>query len=125
MSITDEMLMHMTGWEGKNFELVNLGKSGKMGQILPYSCKFDVNGEQMMVYTDIIDYSTVSSQNVALLRTMHLEPEGRPYHHECSEIQYHRLRIENVSTIHIILLNTYGEPMDFMSSSHYTVVLHF
>ena len=67
MSVTDEMLMHMTGWEGKNFELVNLGKSGKMHQILPYSCKFDVNGEQMMVYTDIIDYSTVSSQNVALL----------------------------------------------------------
>ena len=67
MTITDEMLMHMTGWEGKDFKLVNLGKSGKMRQILPYSCKFDVNDEQMMVYTDIIDYSTVSSQNVALL----------------------------------------------------------
>ena len=76
MSITDEMLMHMTGWEGKNFELVNLSKLGKMRQILPYSCKFDVNGEQMMVYTDIIDYSTVGSQNVALLQTMHLELEG-------------------------------------------------
>ena len=67
MTVTDEMLMHMTGWEGKDFKLVNLGKSGKMRQILPYSCKFDVNGEQMMVYTDIIDYSTVRSQNVALL----------------------------------------------------------
>ena len=39
------------------------------------SCKFDVNSEQMMVYTDIIDYSTVSSQNVTLLWTMHLELE--------------------------------------------------
>ena len=67
MTITDEMLMHMTGWEGKDFELVNFGKSGKMRQILPYLCKFDANSEQMMVYTDIIDYSTVGSQNVALL----------------------------------------------------------
>lgn len=125
MAITDEMLVHMTGWEGKNFELVNLGTSGKIRQILPYSCKFDVNGEQMMVYTDIIDYSTVGSQNVALLRTVHLEPEGRPCHRECTEIQYHGLRVENISTIHIILLNTYGEPMDFMNGSHCTVVLHF
>ena len=61
MTITDKMLVHMTGWEGKHFKLVNLGKSGKMQQILPYSCKFDVNSEQMMVYTEIIDYSTVSS----------------------------------------------------------------
>ena len=45
MTITDEMLVHMTGWEGKNFELVNLGTSGKTCQVLPYSCKFDVNGE--------------------------------------------------------------------------------
>ena len=67
MTVTDEMLVHMTGWEGRDFEMVNLSKSGKMRQILPYSCKFDVNGEQMMVYTDIIDYSTVRSQNVALL----------------------------------------------------------
>ena len=67
MTITDKMLVHMTGWEGKHFELVNLSKSGKMRQILPSLCKFDVNGKEMMVYTDIIDYSTVGPQNVTLL----------------------------------------------------------
>ena len=125
MTITDNMLMHMTGWEGKDLELLNFSKSGKMQQILPYSCKLNANSEQMMVYTDIIDYSTVGSQNVTLLPTVHLKPEGRPCHRECSEIQYHRLRVENISTIQIILLNIYGKPMDFMSSSNCTVVLHF
>ena len=124
MSITDPMLAHMTGWEEVNHELVNMG-TGTMRTFLPYLCRFDANGEQMMVYTNIIEYSTVGSENVALLRTLHLEPDGLPCHRECTEIQYHPLRVQDMDNIQIHLLNTFGQPMDFKEGTHSTVVLHF
>ena len=34
--VTDEMLVHMTGWEANDFELVNLTLMGKMRQVLQY-----------------------------------------------------------------------------------------
>ena len=124
MSITDPMLAHMTGWEEAGYKMINMGAS-LMRTFPPYLTQFDANGEQMMVYTNIIEYSTVGSENVALLRTLHLEPDGLPCHHECTDIQYHPLRIEDIDNIQIHLLNTFGQHMDFKEGIHSTVVLHF
>ena len=85
ISITDPMLAHMTGWEEAGYEMINMGAS-LMQTFFPYLTQFDANGEQMMVYMNIIEYSTVGSENVALLRTLHLEPDSLPCHCKCTDI---------------------------------------
>ena len=124
MSITDPMLAYMIGWEEAGYEMINMGASLTQ-TFLPYLTQFDANGEQMMVYMNKIEYSTVGLENVALLRTLHLEPDGLPCHRECTDIQYHPLRIEDIDNIQIHLLNMFGQPMDFKEETHSTVVLHF
>jgi len=124
MTIIDPMLAHMTGWERSGYEILNMGKS-KMRADLPYPCQFEANGEQMMVYTNIIDFCTVGSENMPLLRTIHLDPDGLPCHRQFNEIQYHPLRVEEIDHIEIHLMNTFGKPMDFKEESHSTAVIHF
>ena len=124
MTIMDLMLAHMMGWEKAGHEIFNMG-SKKLRQSLPYHCQFKANGEQMMVYTDIIAFSMVSSENMPLLHTIHLEPDGLPCHRQFNEIEYHHLRVEEIDHVEIYLMNTFGKPMDFMEGTHSTVVLHF
>ena len=124
MTITDEMLTHMTGWPEKDFEMVNMRVS-LMQTVLPYMCQFDTNGEQMMVYTNIIEYSKVGLENMALLCTLHLESDGLPCYRKCIEIQYHHLSLKRKDSIHILLLNTFGHNMDFKYRTHLMVILHF
>ena len=90
MTIVNDMLVQMMGWEGLDYEIFN-GTGRKMHTMLPYSCQFEANSEQMMVYTDIIAFSTVGSENMPLLHTVHLEAGGKPCHRQFNEIQYHRL----------------------------------
>ena len=73
MTVTDPMLAHMTGWERADAEMFN-GGNAKTRSFLPYPAKFDANGDQMLVYTNIIQYSTVGSENMPLLRTVYLDP---------------------------------------------------
>ena len=70
MTVVDSMLAHMTGWERAGYEIFNAG-ARRLRQTLPYRCQFEANGEQMMVYTDIIAFSMVGSENMPLLRTIH------------------------------------------------------
>ena len=124
MTVTDPMLVHMTGWERVGYEIFN-GGNRKIRSTLPYHYQFKANGEQMMVYTDIIAFSTVGSENIPLLHTIHLEPDGLPCHRQFNEIQYHRLRVEEIDHIEIHLTNTFRKPMDFRDSTHSTAILHF
>ena len=96
------------------------GGNRKMRSTLPYHCQFEANGKQMMVYTNIIVFSMVGSENMPLLHTIHLEPDGLPCHRQFNEIQYHRLRVEEIH-----LTNTFGKPMDFRDGTHSTAILHF
>ena len=96
-----------------------------MRSTLPYHCQFEANGEQMMVYTDIKAFSMVGSENMPLLYTIHLEPDGLPCHRQFNEIQYHHLQVEEIDHVEIHLTNTFGKPMDFRDGTHSTAVLHF
>ena len=86
MTMTDPMLAHMTRWERAGYEIFN-GRNRKMRSTLLYHCQFEANSEQMMVYTDIIAFSMVGSENMPLLNTIHLEPDGLPCHRQFNEIQ--------------------------------------
>ena len=79
----------------------------------------------MMVYTDIIAFSMVGSENMPLLHTIHLEPDRLPCHRQFNEIQYHHLRVEEIHHILIHLTHTFRKPMDFRDRTHSTAVLHF
>ena len=124
MTMTDPMLAHMTGWERVGYEIFN-GGNRKMRSTLPYHCQFEANSKQMMVYTDIIAFSTVGSENMPFLHTIHLEPDGLPCHRQFNEIQYHCLWLEETDHVEIHLTNTFGKPIDFRDGTHSTAVLHF
>ena len=68
--MTDPMLAHMTGWERAEYKIFN-GGNRKMRSTLPYHCQFEANSEQIMVYTDIIAFSIVGSENMPLLHMIH------------------------------------------------------
>ena len=125
MTVTDPMLAFMSGWEGDGVEMFN-GGNAKTRTFLPYSSKFDANGDQMFVYTNIIQYSTVGSENMPLLRTVYLDLGGMPYNRQFKQIQYHLLRVEEIDHIDILLKNSFGHDMDFKKmGTHSVVVLHF
>ena len=125
MALTDPMLATMTGWESTGKEIFNPGNA-KSRTLLPYPCQFDTNGDQMFVYTNIIQFSTVGSENMPLLCTVYLEPGGFPCNRQFKQIQYHLLRVEEMDHIEILLKNSFGHDMDFKESgSHSVVVLHF
>ena len=118
------MLSFMTGWNGEKHKIFNTTKR-KLCATLPHPCQFDANSEQMMIYTDLISFSTMGSENMPLLRTIHLDSDGYPCHRQFNEIQYHRLRVQEIDHIDIHLMNTFGKPMDFREGTHSIVVLHF
>ena len=125
MTVTDPMLAHMTGWERADAEMFN-GGNAKTRSFLPYPAKFDANGDQMLVYTNIIQYSTVGSENMPLLRTVYLDPGGMPCNRQFKQIQYHLLRMEEIDHIEILLKNSFGHDMDFKETGcHSVLVLHF
>ena len=108
MTVTDPMLTFMSGWEGAGVEMFN-GGNAKTCTFLPYSSKFDANGDQMFVYPNIIQYSTVGSENMPLLCKVYLDPGGgMPCNRQFKQIQYHLLRVEEIDHIDILLKNLFG-----------------
>ena len=99
-------------WVGESGYKIFNGGNKKMRSTLLYRCQFEANGEQMMVYTKIIAFSMVRSENMPLLHVIHLEPDGLPCHRQFNKIQYHRLRVEETDHIEIHLTNTFNKPMD-------------
>lgn len=89
-------------------------------------CNFDINGGQMFVYADIVEYSMVGNTMAPLLRVVPigLTEECSVRHREFTNAHYHRLKSKDFKSIEVQLCNAYGEPMPFSQGDSH-LVLHF
>ena len=134
LEVDDPRVAFMLGWKPQRLHIGPGKKRNKMTRYeFPYTCEFVVNGHQMMVYADIVEYSLVGNGFFPILRTVHLENEkpltvqnrGTSSHVAYSNIQYHSLRSHRISMVEVKLSNTNGSPMVFGGISPTSLVLHF
>ena len=97
-------------------------------------CNFDISGAHMYVYADVAEYSRVGNTEAPLLRVVPLHTytthgQSDKYdviHRVYTNIQYTKLRVKSITTIHIRLCDPYGEDITFLEGGASSlIVLHF
>lgn len=93
-------------------------------------CKFDINGDQMYVYADIVEYCKVGHIDAPILRTIPIGgfQQGQgcspTQHFEFKKIHYKKLKNRDIAEIRIKICNEFGEDMPFVEGRS-TATLHF
>jgi len=126
MQVDHPRLRQMLGFRRRVTSFANREASDKKSFVMPKPCDFNVNGTTMFVYSDVVEPSPVGDAFAHILRTVHLELDGKmdTLHRKYTSIHYFPVRTPVLDMIEVHLCNVYGEDMEFYGGES-SIVVHF